>query len=196
MRALPSCLRMVAPKAPLSLASRLISSGRALRKAPLSVLARGLSNIAGEGHFVGIRPGAKLVPECKILSPERDFPQFDSFSLLTEAGEPREGAALPLIEDSKLQRMYRAMVQLQEIDVVFMAAHRQGPRVAVPDARPRGAAQTGVGPHHDAVHRRGQFPRQALEGRVAVGGLHRHRRRVGSKEVAFDVHLYYYYYLR
>jgi len=126
MRALPSCLRMVAPKAPLSLASRLISSGRALRKAPLSVLARGLSNIAGEGHFVGIRPGAKLVPECKILSPERDFPQFDIFSLLTEAGEPREGAALPLIEDSKLQRMYRAMVQLQEIDVVFMAAHRQG----------------------------------------------------------------------
>ena len=77
-----------------------------------------------------------------------------------------------------------------------LAAHRQGPRVAVPDARPRGAAQTGVGPHHDAVHRRGQFPRQALEGRVAVGGLHRHRRRVGSKEVAFDVHLYYYYYLR
>ena len=91
--------------------------------------APGAGAAAAEGgrreDFVGIRQGAALTPIPHVYEPA-NFEQFDIFQLMNNDGELVEGAVLPDVSEEVMVKMYKYMVRLQEIDVVFQAAHRQG----------------------------------------------------------------------
>ena len=85
----------------------------------------GSGSITREGDFVGVRDGATLTHTPHVHSP-RGFPQFDIFQLMDNDGNLVEGAQLPNVAEETMVRMYKSMVTLQEMDVVFQATHRQG----------------------------------------------------------------------
>lgn len=74
--------------------------------------------------FVGVRP-SYITKDLRVVAP-MDHPEWPVFRLLEETGIPLDGAELPEASPELWERVYRFMIRLQEMDVVFYGSQRQG----------------------------------------------------------------------